>query len=267
MTPRKEIFSIFAPGPNQMRQNDPTPMKIRLFTIPNCVTLCNLLCGSAAVVASLVHGNLTGAFLFVLLAAVFDFLDGFAARLLDAYSLLGVQLDSLADMVSFGLAPAAILFTLYGQAAPACEGFAAVAPQAGYLLFLMTAFSALRLAKFNVDDTQHVEFCGLTTTANALFCASTGWLAATGSLALSCEAILATAAVVSWLLISPIRMFSFKFDHFGWRGNELRYGFIAAAAGLLIALRGAAIPLVIILYVAVSTVRWIACRKRPGADA
>lgn len=236
-------------------------MKIRLFTIPNCVTLCNLLCGSAAAVMALVRHDLTAAFILVIAAAVFDFLDGFSARLLKSYSGIGVELDSLADMVSFGFAPAAILFTLYGGAESRWEWSDTARTAGSCVPFLITAFSALRLAKFNVDDTQHTEFQGLTTTANAMFCSSLGWLVARGSLTMSTEAILLTAAVMSWLLVSPIRMFSFKFERFGWRGNELRYAFAVTALVLFGWLKGAAIPVIILLYIVVSTLRWIGGRR------
>lgn len=235
--------------------------KIKLFTIPNCVTLCNLLCGSAAAVMALVHHNLEAAFWLVVAAAVCDFLDGFTARLLKSYSGIGVELDSLADMVSFGFAPAAILYTLYGQAAPHWNWPAEVVTAGGYALFLLAGFSALRLAKFNVDDTQHEEFCGLPTPACALFFASSGWLVENGNLEPGCEALLATALLFSWLLISPIRMFSFKFKHFGWNGNELRYLFLVASIGLLVwSLKS--VPVIILLYVLISALRWVACRRK-----
>lgn len=236
-------------------------MKIRLFTIPNCVTLCNLLCGSAAAIAALVHHNPTAAFVLVIAAAVFDFLDGFTARMLKSYSGIGVELDSLADMVSFGFAPAAILFSLYGPAENLWAWSDGVRTAGAYTPFLITAFSALRLAKFNVDDTQHVEFQGLTTTANAMFCSSLGWLTAAGSITLTTEAIVMISVVTSWLLVSPVRMFSFKFEHFGWRGNELRYAFAGVALVLLFLLKGAAIPVIILLYVIVSILRWLGSRK------
>ncbi|WP_296000298.1 CDP-alcohol phosphatidyltransferase family protein [uncultured Alistipes sp.] len=236
-------------------------MNIRLFTIPNCVTLCNLLCGSAAAVMALVHHNLPAAFALVIAAAVFDFLDGFSARLLKSYSGIGVELDSLADMVSFGFAPAAILFTLFGTSESRWEWSETARAAGAWVPFLITAFSALRLAKFNVDDSQHTEFQGLTTTANAMFCASLGWLSAEGEITLSAETIVLIAPVMSWLLVSPVRMFSFKFERFGWRGNELRYLFAVVALVLLGLLKGAAIPVIILLYIIVSTVRWIGGRK------
>ena len=132
-------------------------MKIKLFTIPNLLTLSNLFCGSVAVVSALVWGDLKLAFGLMVLAAVFDFFDGFAARLLNQSSPIGLQLDSLADDISFGLAPAAIMYSLY-QWMPGIwlpEGYP------GLVVFVFTACAALRLAKFNIDDTQRTEFCGL----------------------------------------------------------------------------------------------------------
>lgn len=235
-------------------------MKIKLFTIPNLLTLANLVCGSFATVAALVHDNLQAAFWLVVLAAVFDFLDGFVARLLHSASPIGVELDSLSDVISFGLAPAAILFAIYRGAEPHWTWSEITLAAGGYAVFILTAFSALRLAKFNIDDTQHTEFCGLPTPAAALFCASLGWLAARGNLQMSPEAILLLAVVLSLLLISPIRMFALKFRGFGWRGNEVRYLFLAAGAVMLLALGVGAIPLIILLYILTSLVRWLASR-------
>lgn len=239
-------------------------MKIKLFTIPNLLTLANLLCGSAAAVSALVYGDLVWAFWLVVAAAVFDFFDGFAARLLHSTSPIGVQLDSLADMVSFGFVPAAVLFELYGQVP---DGFASVlGPQvldAGcYAVFIITAFSALRLAKFNIDDSQHAEFEGLPTPACTLFCVSLGLLGATGEWVLDKSLIVLTALLMSWLLVSPVRMFALKFKGFGYRGNELRYGFIVACIVLLILLHARAVPVIILLYIVVSAIRWLAMRNK-----
>ena len=128
-------------------------MKIRLLTLPNILTLCNLLCGAAAAVSALRFGNLQWPLLFIVMAAVFDFLDGFAARLFKSYSPLGKELDSLADCVSFGFAPSAILLNIY-------EANGGVEPW-GYLVFVLAAFSALRLAKFNIDENQSTQFIGM----------------------------------------------------------------------------------------------------------
>lgn len=237
-------------------------MKIKLFTIPNLLTLSNLLCGSFAAVSALVWDNLTAAFGLVVLAAVFDFFDGFAARLLKCPSAIGVELDSLADVISFGFAPAAVLFTMFRSGEPYWAWSETALAAGGLCVFVLTAFSALRLAKFNIDDTQHTEFCGLPTPACALFCTSLGWLAARGNLEMSPEAILLLAVAMSLLLVCPVRMFALKFQGFGWRGNELRYVFLAVAVALVVAAGAGSIPLIIVLYILTSLVRWLACRSK-----
>lgn len=136
-------------------------MKVRLFTIPNLLTLANLVCGSVGVVMALSGGRLTTAFCLMILAAVFDFFDGFVARLLGQSSPIGLQLDSLSDDISFGLLPASILYVLYGRMPSLWLGEGPAAEAAAYAVFVVAAFAALRLAKFNIDDTQRTEFCGL----------------------------------------------------------------------------------------------------------
>ena len=126
-------------------------MKIRLFTIPNLLTLASLLCGSFAVVSALVYGDLALAFWLTIAAGVFDYSDGFVARLLKCPSAIGVQLDSLSDMVSFGFAPSAVLFVLWNNSLPA-DAEAWLRYGGSALCFAVAAFSALRLAKFNKPD-------------------------------------------------------------------------------------------------------------------
>ena len=237
-------------------------MKIKLFTIPNLLTLGNLLCGTLAIVAALDGRDLRLAAVLVAVAAVLDFCDGFAARLLNAYSQIGVQLDSLADMISFGAAPA-IAFSALSKTA-AWSGPAWAAQVLECVPLLIAAFSALRLAKFNVDDSQHEEFCGLPTPACAIFCMAVCYCAAgEGSVLVPDKGMIALmSAVLSLLLVSPIRMFSFKMRSAGWRGNQVRYIFIALAAVMILLLRAYAIPLIIVLYVGISTVRWIAAARR-----
>lgn len=231
-------------------------MNIRLFTIPNMLTLGNLVCGASATVALLVAGNYTLAFWLVVVAAVFDFFDGFTARLLGCSSPIGVELDSLADMVSFGLVPSVAMFSLVGSVASCGWIPADYAVVAQYLTFIIVAFSALRLAKFNIDDTQHTEFCGLPTPANGMFCLSLAMLVSAGEFSLSKEVVLIISVVMAYLLISPIRMFALKFKGFGWRGNELRYTFIALSIVLLVAFTKYAVPAIIVIYIAISTLRW-----------
>ena len=233
-------------------------MRIRLFTIPNLLTLMNLLCGSFAVVAALMYNDLTLAFWLIVAGIVFDFFDGFVARLLHSPSAIGVQLDSLADVITSGLAPAAVLWQVCLQTEPC---WLPEAWKVGYGVFVLAAFSALRLAKFNIDETQTVEFCGLPTPAGSLLCASLGMLWQQGMLALSSDGVLLIAVLTSLLLVSPIRMFALKFHGFGWRGNEVRYLFLLASIVLIIILRTYAIPVIIVLYIVVSAVRWLCMRS------
>ena len=220
------------------------------------LTLGNLVCGSAATVALLVHSNFELAFWLVVISALFDFLDGFAARLLHSSSAIGVELDSLADMVSFGLVPSVAMFTLYGLLPQLSAMSADLASWLQYTTFIIVAFSALRLAKFNVDTTQSTEFCGLPTPANGLFCLSLAMLAVGGNVALSKEIVLVISVAMAYLLISPIRMFALKFKGFGWRGNEIRYIFIALCVVLVALLRFYSVPAIILLYIVISTIRW-----------
>ena len=179
----------------------------------------NLLCGSFAVVVALMYNDLTLAFWLIVAGIVFDFFDGFVARLLHSSSAIGVQLDSLADVITSGLAPAAVLWQVCLQTEPC---WLPETWKLGYGVFVLAAFSALRLAKFNIDETQTVEFCGLPTPAGSLLCASLGMLWQQGAVALSSDGVLLIAVLTSLLLVSPIRMFALKFHGFGWRGNEVR---------------------------------------------
>ena len=234
-------------------------MKIKLFTIPNLLTLSNLLCGMIATVAILTDGDLHLAFWLLVLAAVFDFFDGFTARLLHQSSPIGLQLDSLADMVSSGVAPTAVMLTLAWQAGSSWWAADTGGPWS-WIVLLLAVGTALRLAKFNIDDTQRTEFCGLPSPAAAMLCGSLGLLFETSGLELPREAISAIAVVVGLLMISNVRMFALKFHGFGWKGNELRYGFIIAAVVTAVLLRGYAVPAIIVLYILVSLVRGLACR-------
>ena len=177
-------------------------MKIKLFTISNLLTLSNLLCGMIATVAILTDGDLHLAFWLLVLAAVFDFFDGFTARLLHQSSPIGLQLDSLADMVSSGVAPTAVMLTLAWQAGSSWWAADTGGPWS-WIVLLLAVGTALRLAKFNIDDTQRTEFCGLPSPAAGLFCASLGLLHAEGMLSLPYEAVLLAAAATAWLHDQP----------------------------------------------------------------
>ncbi len=236
-------------------------MKIKLFTIPNCITLTNLLCGVGSIISSLVYNDLQLAFIFIIASAVADFFDGFAARLLKQYSALGVQLDSLADMVSFGVAPAIIMSVLCGQMPSAfglnelwCEVLC-------YIPLVVAALSALRLAKFNIDETQKEEFEGLPTPGAAILLGSLAMLCERYDLIIDLEWLALISVLVAAMLISPIRMFSFKFKSWRWSDNKLRYIFLLSCILAICLLRLYAIPAIIVLYMAVSTVRWMAQKR------
>jgi CDP-diacylglycerol--serine O-phosphatidyltransferase len=236
-------------------------MKIKLFTVPNIITLCNLLCGCFSIVASLVVGDFTLALIFILASAVCDFFDGFTARLLKQYSDIGVQLDSLADMVSFGVAPSAVMYAFACQAPTLFELNDVVAHIIVYVPFIMAAFSALRLAKFNIDETQHETFEGLPTPANALFCASFVYAAISSGKAVEVEWIALISVVMAALLVSPIRMFSFKLKSFGWQQNKSLYIFLVLSLVALLTLGVYSVPVIIVLYIVISTIGWLFCKK------
>jgi CDP-diacylglycerol--serine O-phosphatidyltransferase len=233
-------------------------MKIKYFTLPNILTLANLLCGvfaSLTTVASIWDPSISLAvpLLFILASALFDFLDGFAARLTGQYSPLGVQLDSLADMVSFGLTPSLILVALYNNAGGV--GW-------WWLLALgVVLCSALRLARFNIDEEQRDSFIGLPTPALAIAVGSLAWAVEAGDLTLSPSVLLAISIVGAWLLISPIRMFSFKFKSFAIGENAVRFGFLAFALTIVIIGGLSALWCAIAAYIAISLILQLTTKK------
>ena len=236
------------------------PMSIKKH-IPNAITCCNLLCGVLAIVEAS-YQMFTQALLLLLLAALFDFFDGFAARVLKAYSPLGKELDSLADMVSFGVAPALAGFFYIRTALP----FSVIRSEFishssnptlsiwTYLIltiipFFMAAFSALRLAKFNNDTRQSENFIGLATPACAILYLSSIVLLtryynepAGGLLSIKwqCWAMALLALLLSWLLVSNIPMFSMKLKNLSWADNRIRFIFaIIVVIELIMAIIGA----------------------------
>jgi CDP-diacylglycerol---serine O-phosphatidyltransferase len=212
--------------------------------IPNFLTCCNLFCGCLGIVFAL-KGYATPAAYFVWIACVFDFLDGFAARILKVSSPIGKELDSLADMVSFGLLPSVVVYNMLEAA-----GATGVVP---YFAFLIAVFSALRLAIFNLDERQSDSFRGLPTPANALLVSSLPLL--TGSVAAMLQqpwVLIAFTVLSSYLLVSGIELFALKFKNFTWQDNKIRFTFLALSVLLLIALQFTAIPLIILLYIALS---------------
>ncbi|MBQ7162468.1 MAG: CDP-alcohol phosphatidyltransferase family protein [Bacteroidales bacterium] len=211
--------------------------------LPDTLTLLNALCGSIAT-AFAFQGRYPLAAGFIILAAVFDFFDGFAARLLHAGSEIGKELDSLSDLVSFGLAPSAMVFHFLQTHQQDSILAADIWNWLSFAAFLMVAASALRLARFNLDPRQTSEFIGLPTPANAIFWAF--GLVGFHEAAIDPLWVLAGVLFFSWLLNCALPMFSLKFKHFRWAGNQWRYILLAGivAAVCLLGLRGLAVGIV-----------------------
>ncbi|SDY48541.1 CDP-alcohol phosphatidyltransferase family protein [Hymenobacter psychrophilus] len=219
-------------------------------SIPNAVTCLNLFAGCLAL-RFIFADNLVLAAYFVALAALFDFFDGLLARALNVSSPIGKDLDSLADMVSFGVVPGAFLFALLSRAGADLPDWL---PYAG---FIVTVFSALRLAKFNNDTRQSDSFIGLPTPACTLVVASLPLILANDHFALapfilSPRLLLGLTVLLSGLLVAELPLFALKFKTLRWQDNKLRFVFLVLGVALLIGLREVAVPLIVLLYVLLS---------------
>lgn len=251
--------------------------------IANFFTLMNLVCGVIAIV-SIINQNLSLACLLVFLGALFDFADGFIARALGISSELGKQLDSLSDVVTFGVVPGLIAYTLLvfslgGRNPFVVYNYGSFPPPLTLVAVFIPAFSALRLAKFNIDTKQSKNFIGLPTPANGLLWASFGLIIAGGrqvSLlgaaspeigdsirgALSETTFLVSAVVLlSFLLVAPINLMGLKFDKFTWQGNEMKFLLILVSAALLILLGFAAVPIILLLYILFSIIHFYILKR------
>ena len=222
--------------------------------IPNTVTCCNLFSGCIAVVMAY-RGDYTAALGFIVLGAVFDFFDGMLARALQAYSPLGKELDSLADDVTFGVAPAMIVFSLFKEVRVP-DFFSTWEEYFPYAAFLIAVFSALRLAKFNIDTRQTSSFIGVPTPANALFWGSLVVGAHDFLVSDSFNALylLGLVLLTSWLLVAEIPMFSLKFKNLSWRDNKVQFIFLLGCVPLILFLQVAGLAAVIIWYALLSFV-------------
>ncbi len=230
-------------------------MKIKQ-NIPNFITILNLTAGCFSIV-SVFNNDFVAASIFIFIAAVFDFLDGTFARILKAKTPIGKQLDSLADVVSFGVAPGMIVYHLLLKSsfinAPDNSAFQFLVIAA----FLIPVFSAIRLAKFNLDVNQSDSFVGLPVPANAIFIASLPiitdlnlfdyvWI---NEIVYNTWFLLALCIISSYLLISKIPMFALKFKNLKWKENQLRFVFLIICVALLVIFQFLAIPMIIILYI------------------
>lgn len=221
--------------------------------IPNAITSLNLLCGSLACIAAFrclepACGTLKGyelAFVFIAVAALADFLDGLVARLLHAVSGIGKELDSLADLVSFGLAPAMVLYNLMLEHGAGHWALVAM---------LLPVFGALRLARFNVDTNQATTFTGLPIPSNAIFWIGfTAWYAAHS---IPLWAVLALIIALSLLMVCNLRMFSLKMHNLAsLKQNWAQYLLLAASVALIAALRLPGLAAAIALYVILSVIK------------
>jgi len=210
--------------------------------IPNFFTSMNLVLGCLATI-EIFEGKLENVIYYTLLAGVMDFLDGFSARMLKADSAIGKDLDSLADLVSFGVVPALLMVQMLKQSTDNSW--------LPYLPLLMAALSAIRLAKFNHDERQTSAFYGLPTPANALFINTLPILASTVFFApyLSDPVVLASIGLVaSFLLVSEIKLIALKFTNYGWKDNALKYLLVLISIGALATFGLVAVPFLIMLY-------------------
>jgi CDP-diacylglycerol--serine O-phosphatidyltransferase len=214
--------------------------------IPNTLTSLNLLSGAIGIVA-VFEGWAAPAAYFVWIACVFDFFDGFTARALKVSSPIGKELDSLADVISFGMLPAVIM---YSMMKPVVDDYYS------FLAFSIVVFSAIRLAVFNVDETQRESFRGLPTPANALLITAlplqSGWMA---DILSNSWVLVIIILVSSWLLVSPIELFALKFKNYSWKDNKTRYLFLLITLLVLAFFQAQALPLVILIYIGLSLVQ------------
>lgn len=223
---------------------------MKLFTIPNIITLGNLLCGIMGLIY-LQNGSIEIAAYLILIALILDFLDGFVARITNSYSDIGKQLDSLADMVSFGVLPSMILFYLLKDA-----------DYWRYITLLPAMASALRLAKFNIDNRQTDSFRGLPTPANALIIAAFPFILHDGGPYLNPQntffIICIYSILISLIMISDLPMLALKFKSYAWEINKVRYIFLISSVTLLIVFQFTGVPLILLLYVLFSLIqKWL----------
>ncbi len=220
--------------------------------IPNFVTCCNLFSGCISTVMAF-QANYEAAILFIILGATFDFFDGMLARLLGVSGPLGKELDSLADDITFGLAPSMIVFSLFKEVQyPAfMSEWTNFFP---YTAFIIAAFSALRLGKFNIDPRQSSSFIGLPTPANALFWGSlvVGGHSFLISDSFNAIYLFALVLLMSYLLIAELPMFSLKFKNLSWKDNKISYIFLLVCIPLLAVFRISGFAAIILWYILLS---------------
>jgi CDP-diacylglycerol--serine O-phosphatidyltransferase len=223
--------------------------------IPNAITCCNLVSGCLSILF-LTQNMPVKAALMIFVAGLFDFLDGFSARLLKVHSPIGADLDSLSDVVSFGVAPGFIMYWLMSRSFDLPQWCIAGIKVLPCLAFLLTVFSAIRLARFNVDETQKTSFRGIPAPGMAIFIASLPLaLSQVHHLkdgALSYWACIGITLIFSFMMVSRLRFFSFKMKSAKWKGNEVRWIFLLVALVSFVIFKWLALPFVMMLYILLS---------------
>lgn len=217
--------------------------------IPNAITCLNLFSGCIGIYFAF-NGQFDLAAYCMIASGIFDFFDGMVARLLRVSSPLGKELDSLADVISFGMLPGAIYFKLLEQSVNLNPSLPEFLP---FLGFVITAFSALRLAKFNLDERQQTDFIGLNTPMNAFYVLSLAFIVQDLPHLIYHPAFLVGSIVLtSYLLVSEFKLFSMKLTSLAWKDNKFKYSFLILSILLLIFLQFTAIPLILLLYLILS---------------
>ena len=225
--------------------------------VPNLITLSNLFCGTVAIVFA-VRGTIDWAAVFVAIGIFLDFFDGFFARLLHVKSEMGLQLDSLADMVTSGVVPGIVMFQLLNNSTYVLQTEGTSAMLLPYVGFLITLASAYRLANFNIDTRQTSGFIGLPTPANTMFILSLPLILQYqptelfDSLLHNMWVLLGITLLSAYLLNAEIALFALKFSDYSFKNNALKYIFLALCVILLLSLKIIAIPLIILLYIILS---------------
>jgi len=209
--------------------------------IPNTITSLNLFSGCVGILFVL-KGDYLSAFYCVLASGIFDFFDGLVARLLKVKSLIGKELDSLADVISFGFLPGTIVFTMLREVSSL--------EYLPYLGFLITVFSALRLAKFNIDERQTSDFIGVNTPMNTFLIVSLPFIGQIyPQYIYNVYVLISIAIVTSLLLVSELKLFSMKLSSLKWELNKYKYIFLIVSLILVLGLKILAIPVVFVLYI------------------
>lgn len=223
--------------------------------IPNIITCGNLLSGCFSILF-MASGMPIKAAIMILVAGIFDFLDGLAARALNAHSPIGPDLDSLSDVVSFGVAPGLIMCYMMNNALNLPRLTLDGIDLLPCLAFLLPVFAAIRLARFNIDETQKTAFRGIPAPAMAIFVASLplalGQVGHLADGALDYWACLGITLLLSFMMVSNLRCFSFKMKSMGWKGNEVRWIFLLVSLVGLVMVKWLALPFIMVLYILLS---------------